>query len=96
MLAEISRADWLANMFCKNGMPNNQKTPGHYNPLLFVVVVLRTKNPGILPIYIVDEKFELTNSTSFVARTSKYVVILIACGLLERTSDLTFYLTIKT
>lgn len=51
-------------MFCTNGMPNNQKTPGHYNPLLFVVVVLRAKNPGILPIYIVDEKFELTNSTN--------------------------------
>ena len=43
-------------MFCKNGMPSNQKTPGYYNPLLFVVDVLRTKNPGILPIYIVDEK----------------------------------------
>ena len=72
-------------MFCKNGMPNNQKTPGHYNPLLFVVVVLRTKNPGILPIYIVDEKFELTNSTNS------------HCLLpLGRTSDLTFYLTIKT
>lgn len=77
-------------------MPNNQKTPGNYNPLLFVVVVLRTKNPGILPIYIVGEKFELTNSTYFVARTSKYLVILIVCGLFERTSDLTFYRTIKT